>query len=104
MFKRDMLIILLMTFITIAAWIGFNIYHIIVTSTISEELQAQITAINPNFDLDTINKLKSRKSIEPLYQITDTAPKVTATPSAAVTFITPGITPTESPAVIQGGP
>ncbi len=69
MFKRkDVIFILWLTFITVAAWVGFNIYHIAVTSTIDEELQVQITPIDPNFDIDTIDALKSREKIDPLYQ------------------------------------
>lgn len=82
MFKRkDVLIILWMTFLTVAAWIGFSIYHIVVTSTISEELQLQITAIDPNFDMDTINKLKGREKIEPLYQFNETLASASASTS-----------------------
>ena len=63
MFKRkETLIVLWLTFITVVSWIGFSIYHIIVTSTISEELQLQITPIDPNFDTDTILTKEPGKS------------------------------------------
>ncbi len=72
MFKRrGVLLVLWLTFITVVAWIGFHIYHITVTSTISEELQLQIIPIDPNFDMDTINRLKGRVKVEPLYQFNE---------------------------------
>lgn len=91
MFKRkDVLFIFLLTFITVAAWIGFNIYHIVVTSTISEEIQEQITPINPNFDTATVNKLKSREQIEPLYLFNESNTGKRASNTAELT-ITPTV-------------
>ena len=83
MIKRDVLIILWMTFITVAAWIGFNIYHIAVTSTISKELNQQIVPIEANFDMDTINKLNEREKIKPLYQLSEKQPENSASASAS---------------------
>jgi hypothetical protein len=98
MFKRkDVIFILLLTFITTVAWIASNIYHIIVTSTINEELQTQITQIDPNFDTETIELLKGRERIEPLYQFRDTNAGDTATATAEVlpTDIPIEVSPTE---------
>lgn len=66
--QKNILILLVLTFVTVAVWIGTNIYHIIVTSTVDEELQEQIVPINPNFDDATIQKLKNRINAEPLYE------------------------------------
>lgn len=91
MFKRkDVQIILWLTFITVAAWIGFHIYHVSVTSTISEEIEKQIAPIDPNFDINTINKLKEREQVEPMYQYRETVEEPTASPEAEQL-----ITPTE---------
>jgi hypothetical protein len=92
MFKRkDVIFILWLTFITVVAWIGFNIYHITATSTISEELQLQIMPIDPSFDSKTIDKLKSRDRVDPLYEFPsdneasnsprDSTPNINQTPS-----------------------
>lgn len=83
--QRDLLIIILMTFITVTAWIGFNIYHIAVTSTIGEELQTQISPINPVFDVNTINKLKKRDQVDPAYQFNNSDTDISATGSADIT-------------------
>lgn len=71
--QKNILVLLVMTFVTVAVWIGTNIYHIVVTSTVDEELQEQIIPINPNFDEATIQKLKNRINAEPLYEYTQTA-------------------------------
>src|SRR5438552_17883925 len=70
MFKRkDVIITLWMTFLTVAAWIGFGIYHIWTTSTISEIDVSAISPINPNFDTGVINALKARENVAPLYSL-----------------------------------
>ena len=70
MFKRkDVIVTLWMTFLTIAAWIGFGIYHIWTTSTISQIDISAISPINPNFDTSVINSLKSRENVAPLYNL-----------------------------------
>jgi hypothetical protein len=81
--RRDVLIILWMTFITVVAWIGFSIYHISVTSTIKDIDASAIAPIDPNFDMGTINKLKSREKVEPVYQFSETTAENVATPSAS---------------------
>ncbi len=82
--QKEILFVLWMTFITVVAWIGFNIYHIMVTSTISEELQAQTLPIDPNFDMETINNLKIRQKVEPLYQYRGGSEDESATTAASV--------------------
>jgi hypothetical protein len=83
--KQDLLIILVPTFICVLAWIGFNIYHNFVTSTISPADISQITPINPDFDTKTISQLKQRERVEPLFQ---------ATPSSV-------ILPTPTPVILK---
>lgn len=80
--KKETFIILWMTFLTVVAWIGLSIYHIWATSTIKDIDAASIIPIIPKFDTNTINKLKTREIIEPVYQFIDTAQENTATFSA----------------------
>jgi hypothetical protein len=81
MFKRkDVIITLWMTFLTVVAWIGFSIYHIWVTSTISAIDVSAISPINPNFDTGVINALKSRENVAPLYNLTENS----ASPTVSV--------------------
>ena len=79
--QKDILFLFISTFIVVVAWIGFNIYHKMATSTISEDLQIQIKPIEPNFDSQTIENLKSRVQITPVYELKDTSPSVVASSS-----------------------
>ncbi|HUD04508.1 MAG TPA: hypothetical protein VMR59_00780 [Patescibacteria group bacterium] len=67
--KNDILLILVPSFIFALAWIGFSIYHSIITSTISEVLNVQITPIDPTFDTSAINSLKTRENVSPIYEL-----------------------------------
>lgn len=82
--KKDILFILISSFIIVAAWIGFNLYHIWVTSTVSQNIQMQLTPIDPNFDPATIQQLRSREHIDPSYEQRATPSQVVSTtPTAA---------------------
>lgn len=87
--QQDILFILISSFVVIAAWIAFNIYHIWATSTISSNIQQQLTPISPNFDPITLQQLKTRENINPLYA----APQ-TASSSALTVVNSPSTSPT----------
>lgn len=86
--QKETLVILWLTFLTVVAWVSFSIYHIWVTSTISEIDAQAITPIDPKFNTATIDKLKSREVIEPLYQFNEKVKENTATPSAEAIITT----------------
>lgn len=99
--QKDILFISVSMFVVILLWVGFNIYHAWATSTISEDLQLQIVPIAPNFDTQTLNKLKTREKIEPIFEVNS---QVVASPTAAqdTTLLVPTPTleevlPTEEP-------
>lgn len=96
--KREMVLILSSIFIIAVVWIIFNVYHNSVTSTISEALGIRILPINPNFDTQTIEKLKKRKQVPPVVE-SRISGKL-ATESA----ITPTIPPIPSPSIISPSP
>lgn len=88
-------------FICVLAWIGFSIYHNIVTSTISEPLTMQIIPISPNFDTNTINNLKKRNNVSPLYQLGGTVENEVVPTASPTATITP--TPGSSQIATSGG-
>ena len=90
--KQQLIFLLSSTFLLVLAWISFNIYHNTVTSTIPASLGAQILPIPPTFDNSIINKIKSRKKIEPVYEL-KTALSPTSSP-------TPSILPTITPSLV----
>ena len=89
--RKDILFLSIATFIVVVVWISSNLYHKWATSTISEDVQKQLTPINPSFDTATIDKLKLRQKVNPVYTLNQT---VTATPTQTVTP-----SPTESVAL-----
>lgn len=62
---KELLFIVISSFILTVIWIASNVYHSYVTSTIDPLLQIQIQPISPDFDSATIEKLKKRVKINP---------------------------------------
>jgi hypothetical protein len=77
--KNDILLILIPLSLFVLMWIGFSIYHSVVTSTISQPLSVQITPITPDFDINTITDLKTRETIVPIYE--SSMPTIVPTPA-----------------------
>ncbi len=69
-FQKDILFIIISSFIVVLVWIGFNIHHVLVTSTIEEEIQLHLEPINGAFDTQTIHQTKNRLRVDPLYEKT----------------------------------
>ncbi len=67
--QKDIFLFLIPGFILVLAWVVFSIYHNSVTSTISETLSKNISPINPTFDKKTIDDIKNRNLVQPLYQL-----------------------------------
>lgn len=72
--RKDILIILILLFIVVAGWVGSNIYHSAVESTISETVNQDIAPIAPAFDTATIDKLKQRQKINPSFELLEILP------------------------------
>jgi hypothetical protein len=82
--QKDILFILISSFIVVVAWIGFNIYHIWATSTVSQNLQLELTPISPEFDQQTMQQLKTRENIQPLFENPkNSGPNTNITPTPA---------------------
>lgn len=67
--EKDILFISISTLITAVAWIGFNIYHVSVTSTVVQSLTEKIQPIDGKFDAQTIDSLKKREKIAPISEV-----------------------------------
>ena len=66
--QKDILLLLIPLFIVNVIWIIFSIYHNSATSTISQSLDLNIKPISPDFDTQTIESLKTREQITPLFE------------------------------------
>lgn len=88
--RRDTLLLSILTFVTVIAWIMFEVYHAQVDSTIPPEVTAQLVPITPRFDQTVIAEVKQRQVVEPLTEgkiVPSGQPVPTSIP------ITPKVTP-----------
>lgn len=58
MTNRQILFLSLLTLATVLAWIGFDVYHVLTTSTIKAIDAEMIRVLEPKFDTNTILELK----------------------------------------------
>ncbi len=101
--KRELILILVSTFIIVVIWVGFNIYHNFVTSTISNNEAIQIAPINPNFDTKTISELKQREMVTPFYNATGSS-VVSPTPTPLpIPSVSPAPVSTQSATAASSG-
>lgn len=98
MSQKNILFLIIPVFILIVAWIIFNIYHNTAASTISDKLNIQIFPIAPNFDAKTINKIKDRRTVTPLYELSPVENSASPTPT-----LLPEKISTESGSATPGG-
>lgn len=78
--RKDILIILILLFVSVVAWVGSNIWHSIKSSTISEAENQNINPITATFDTKAINKLKERRKIAPSFELEEIKPTPTSLP------------------------
>lgn len=62
MTNRQILFLSLLTFLTVLAWIGFDVYHVLTTSTVKAIDQEMIRVLEPKFDTNTILELKKEQN------------------------------------------
>lgn len=79
--QKDFLFIIILFFIAVLVWIGGSIYHSSVSSTISEDVSQNIAPIAPNFDTKTIDKLKVREKINPVFNLEQVTPTPVTLPT-----------------------
>lgn len=66
--EKDILLLLIPFSLIVVLYIGSSIYHNIVTSTIPEVLNIQITPISPDFDQNAIIDIKKRDKVVPVFE------------------------------------
>lgn len=67
--KSEVLMLISLFFILAVAWIAFSVYHHSVASKIPAAVEVQILEISPTFNTKTIDTLKKRSNVEPLYDL-----------------------------------
>ncbi len=75
------------TIITILIWIGADLYHISLTSTIPENMKRAIAPFNPNLDLTVIKNIKEKKNPSE-FEISTPAAEIAPSATPTISFIT----------------
>lgn len=63
MSSKQILFLSILTFVTVLAWIAFDLYHAVTTSTISPVQENQIKPLESKFDTQVILDLKKRAGL-----------------------------------------
>jgi hypothetical protein len=79
--QKNTLIMTILLFLFVLIWIGESIYSSANSSTISEEVNQEISPIDPTFDTKTVNDLKSREKISPSLDLRNVVPTPIALPA-----------------------
>lgn len=58
---RDIVVVLIMTLITVVAWVGFETYRAYTKTVIPPVLAKQLRAINPELDLPVLDEIEKRQ-------------------------------------------
>ncbi|PIS21760.1 hypothetical protein COY33_01475 [candidate division WWE3 bacterium CG_4_10_14_0_2_um_filter_42_7] len=58
---KDNILLLLFTFITVLAWIGFDVYHVRIAPALPKVTEDLILPISPDIDQTTLEGLRSRR-------------------------------------------
>ena len=103
--QKDILYISISSCVLVVMWVGFNIYHAHVTSTIEPNLQLQIQPIEPRFDSQVIADLKRRQTVSPIFELSTASSEaeLSPTPTAIETpiQISPTATQIQAPGTTQ---
>ena len=91
--QKDLLILLVPMFLVTILWVIFNIYHNYVTSTITDPLTVQIIPIEGKFNKTSLESIRDRKRLEPLFTAPISDEEETPSPSP---LPSPAILPTQS--------
>lgn len=105
MFK-NLITLGVLTVITIIFWIGFDVYHNSVTSTVTEDTAKTIIPITPTFDSNAIEIIQERNQIPvdlsggpQVGTVSAQAPTPTRIPTPTQAQILPATTINPSPSI-----
>lgn len=88
---KQSIFLIVATIITVIIWIGSNLYHIAVTSTVPEDIQETIAPFNPKIDKSIFETIRNKKEVSQFV----VAPPVSTTSSS------PTNSPTVQPTIIN---
>lgn len=95
--QKEFIYFLVPSFILTILWVIFSIYHNHVTSTVEDPLTYQIEPIEGRFDTNTIDAIKNRQKVNPLYEISASATPIPEEIVVEEEIIEPTPEPTPEP-------
>lgn len=98
--NNQLTVVAIFTIITILIWIGTDLYHISVNSTIPEDMKQIVIPINPNLDTKIFEDLRSKK--DPADFTSGTGVSSVSSPSAQIPVVVLP-TPTTQPISTNSG-
>ncbi len=96
---NDIFYILASGSLLIFVWIAFNIYHNAITSTIPATTVEQIAPIPATFDIQTLEKLKKREAVSPVFEIRISPIPTSSTAATTIPSVSPTATPSATPTI-----
>lgn len=97
--QNEILYLVISVFVVTVFWIGLSIWHAHVNSTISDTQNIQVQPISPHFNRKIIEKLKTRKVVDPLLSPIPASISATVQPTVSPK---PSTTPVATPAPTSG--
>lgn len=82
--QKDILLLLIPFSLLVVLYIALSVYHNLVTSTIPEAVNIQITPISPDFDQRAIMGIRNREKVVPVFEGTTPQSSPVATSSAKI--------------------
>lgn len=81
--QKDVLFIFGSLCLLTIAWIVFSIAHSTLSSTTPQTVTTEVSPIDPNFDLKTIERLRKRQKVTPVFTVINskTSSKTSTSPS-----------------------
>lgn len=61
MSSKDWLILSVITFLTVAGWVVYDVYHAAITSTVTPVQEELTRPLDPSFNTDVLDSLKGRE-------------------------------------------
>ena len=61
---RDIVVLLISTLITVASWVGFEVYRAYVKTTATPEVEEHLRELDPTLNKGVLNQIKERMQNE----------------------------------------
>ncbi len=92
--QRDTVFVLASSAIVVILWIVFSVISKYTSPTVNDVVLSSVTPIEKTFDLATLDQIKKRQKVEPLFTAQQPVVSITPTISPNPRLISPTTSPT----------